>query len=204
MKISPLLSGQTVELRHPHGGAAALDIHSKLRQVKMTSDELELYHSISKQKAEILARAEAYSATHLRDRLELAKQDVAEQTTVEGFESSIAEVAKIAAMCETPAIVQAVEREAHAAIMPELARLDSELIPACDRLIAEVKSGLEKATAKFNVGGLLDFIADEQLGQIASYVADRVAASHNLLDAWEHKARAVGAEAFLKDDRKAT
>ncbi|MEI6819118.1 MAG: hypothetical protein WCL19_05905, partial [Verrucomicrobiota bacterium] len=56
-------------------------------------------------------------------------------------------------------------------------------------------------TAKFNVGGLLDFIEDQHLGQLASYVADRIAASHALLDSWQLKAASQGAEAFLADDR---
>ena len=38
--------------------------------------------------------------------------------------------------------------------------------------IAEMRAGLEKAAAKFNVGGLLDFIEDQHLGQLASYVGD--------------------------------
>ena len=201
MIIKPLQAGETIELRHPLGGAAPLDLTSKLRLVKLTSDEVELFREVSTAKAELSAKAAQFSSTKLRDELEAAKAAIAEaEVTDEALEN----VARLAALATDPAVARAVEREAHAAIMPELARLDSQLIPCCDRLIAEVKSGLEKATAKFNVGGLLDFIADEQLGQIASYVADRVAASHNLLDAWDHKARAVGAEAFLKDDRKAT
>jgi hypothetical protein len=106
-------------------------------------------------------------------------------------------------MAETPAIAKAVEREAHAAIQPELARLDATLIPICERLITEVRVGLDKATAKFNVGGLLDFIEDQHLGQLASYVGDRIAASHAVLDAWVTKAASEGAEAFLRDDRNA-
>jgi hypothetical protein len=204
MKLIPLAAGETIELRHPLGGASPLDLHSKLRLVKMTTEEVELFRQVSQQKAEILAKAEAYSATHLRDRLELAKQQVADQTTVEGFEASLAEVASIAAMCETPAIVTAVQREAHNAVLPELARLDATLIPLAEKLIAEVRVGLDKAAAKFNVGGLLDFIEDQHLGQLASYVADRIAASHALLDAWQLKAASQGAQSFLADDRAAT
>ena len=204
MTITPLLSGQTVELRHPHGGAAPLDLHSKLRVVKMLPEELELFRQVSTAKAELSAKAAAYSATKLRDELELAKQAVAEQTTPEGLEACLATVAKLAGMAETPAIAKAVEREANLAIQPELARLDAQLVPVAERLIADVRSGLEKASARFNVGGLLDFIEDQHLGQLASYVSDRITASHNLLDAWQAKAAQQGAQAFLADDRAAT
>lgn len=169
----------------------------------MTTEEIDLYRQVKKEKSELSEKAAAYSATKLRDELELAKKAVAEQTTAEGLEAALAEVAKVAGMAETPAIAKAVEREAYAAIQPQLKALDSQLIPVADRLIAEVRIGLEKALAKYNVGSLLDFIADEHLGQLASYVSDRVAASHSLLDAWALMARSDGAEAFLADDRMA-
>jgi hypothetical protein len=204
MIVKPLQAGETIELRHPLGGAAPLDLTTKLRQIKLTSDEAALYTQVSTAKAELSARAAAYSATKLRDELELAKQDVAAQTTPEGLEAALATVAKLAGMAETPAIAKAVEREAHAAILPELARLDSTLIPICEKLITEVRVGLEKATAKFNVGGLLDFIEDQHMAQLASYVGDRITASHALLDAWQLKAASQGAQAFLADDRAAT
>ena len=203
MIIKPLQAGEIIHLQHPLGGPAPLDLHSKLRVVKMLPEELELFRQVSQQKAALSARAAAYSATKLRDELELAKLAVAEQTTPEGLEACLATVAKLAGMAETPAIAKAVEREANLAIQPELARLDSQLIPCCDRLIAEVKSGLEKATAKFNVGGLLDFIEDQHLGQLASYTGDRITASHNLLDSWQLMAASEGAEAFLRDHRNA-
>lgn len=204
MKIIPLQAGQTVELKHPFAGAQPLDLHSKLKQIKMLPDELELFRQVSQQKSELSAKAAAYSATKLRDELELAKLAVAEQTTPEGLEACLATVAKLAGMAETPAIAKAVEREAHAAIQPELSRLDAQLIPIADRLIAEVRVGLEKATAKLNFHGLADWIEDQHLGQLASYVSDRVAASHSLLDAWAIKARSDGAQAFVADDRQAT
>ncbi len=204
MITKPLQAGETIELRHPHSGASPLDLHSKLRLVKLTAEEVELFRQVSQQKADLSAKAAAYSATKLRDELELAKLAVAEQTTPEGLEDCLATVAKLAGMAETPAIAKAVEREAYAAIQPELTRLDAQLIPVCDRLIAEVRVGLDKAMAKFNVGGLLDFIEDQHLGQLASYIADRVAASHGLLDQWTEKAAQQGAQAFLADDRAAT
>ena len=201
MTITPLLSGQTVELRHPHGGAAPLDLHSKLRVIKLNPDEVELFRQVSQQKADLSAKAAAYSATKLRDELDLAKAAIAaDEVTDEALEN----VARLAALATDPAVARAVEREAHAAIQPELQRLDTQLIPICDRVIAEVRVGLDKAMAKFNVGGLLDFIEDQHLGQLASYVNDRVAASHALLDAWQTKAAQQGAQAFLADDRKAT
>ena len=203
MTIKPLQAGEVVHLQHPHGGAAPLDLHSKLRQVKLTTEELELFRQVSTAKAELSAKAAAYSATKLRDELELAKQDVAAQTTPEGLEACLATVAKLAGMAETPAIAKAVEREAHAAIQPELSRLDQQLIPLAEKLIAEVRVGLDKAAAKFNVGGLLDFIEDQHLGQLASYVSDRVAASHAMLNSWQLMAASQGAEAFLRDHRNA-
>jgi hypothetical protein len=204
MKILPLSAGQTVELRHPLGGAAALDLTTKLRQIKMTAEEVELFRQVSQQKADLSAKAAAYSATKLRDELELAKQDVAAQTTPEGLEASLATVAKLAGMAETPAIAKAVEREAHAAIQPELARLDKQLIPLADRLIAEVRVGLEKATKHLSFQQLGDWIEDDKLAQVASYCQDRVLASNALLDQWELKAASDGAQAFLADDRAAT
>ena len=203
MIVKPLAAGEVIHLQHKLAGAEPLDLTTKLRQIKLTSDETALYAQVSQQKAELSAKAAAYSATKLRDELELAKQDVAAQTTPEGLEAALATVAKLAGMAETPAIAKAVEREAHAAIQPELARLDSTLIPICERLITEVRVGLDKAAAKFNVGGLLDFIEDQHLGQLASYVGDRIAASHALLDAWTAKAASEGAKAFLRDDRNA-
>ena len=200
MIIKPLLAGETIHLRHPLAGPSPLDLHSKLRQVKLTSEEAELYTQVLTAKAELSAKAAAFSATKLREELELAKAAIAaEEVTDESLEN----IARLAALATDPAVARAVEHEAYAAVMPELARLDTQLIPLCERLIAEVRIGLEKATAKFNVGGLLEFIEDQHLGQLASYVGDRVAASHALLDAWQLKARSDGAEAFLRDDRMA-
>ena len=200
MTIKPLQAGETIELRHPHGGAAPLDLHSKLRQVKLTTEELELFRQVSQQKADLSAKAAQFSATKLRDELDTAKAAIAaDEVTDEALEN----VARLAALATDPAVAREVERQAHAAIQPELTRLDAQLIPVCDRLIAEVRVGLDKAAAKFNVGSLLDFIEDQHLGQLASYVSDRVAASHSLLDAWQLKAASQGAEAFLKDDRMA-
>lgn len=201
MIIKPLQAGETIELRHPLAGAAPLDLHSKLRLTKLTPDELELFRQVSTAKAELSAKAAQFSATKLRDELDLAKAAIAEdEVTDEALEN----VARLAALATDPAVARAVEREAHAAIEPELARLDAQLIPTCDRLIGEVRRDLEKAVAKFNVGGLLDFIEDQHLSQLASYVSDRVVASHALLDAWQLKAASQGAQAFLADDRLAT
>jgi hypothetical protein len=200
MKLIPLQAGATIELRHPLGGASPLDLHSKLRQVKLTAEEAELYRQVSQQKADLSAKAAQFSATKLRDELDLAKAAIAaDEVTDEALEN----VARLAALATDPAVARAVEREAHAAIQPELSRLDQQLIPLAERLIAEVRVGLDKATAKFNVGGLLDFIEDQHLGQLASYVSDRIAASHALLDSWTAKAASQGAEAFLRDDRMA-
>ena len=201
MITKPLQAGETIELRHPLGGAAPLDLHSKLRQVKLTTEELDLFRQVSQQKAELSAKAAQFSSTKLRDELEAAKAAIAEaEVTDEALEN----VARLAALATDPAVARAVEREAHAAIQPELAKLDQQLVPVAERLIAEVRVGLEKATAKFNVGGLLDFIEDQHLGQLASYVSDRVAASHGLLDQWTEKAAQQGAQSFVADDRAAT
>ena len=200
MRIISLQAGETIELKHPLAGAAPLDLTAKLRQVKLTSEEAELYTQVLTAKAELSAKAAAFSATKLRDELELAKAAIAaEEVTNESLEN----IARLTALASDPAVARAVEHEAYAAIQPELNRLDQQLIPLCYRLITEVKNGLQKATAKFNVGGLLEFIEDQHLGQLASYVGDRVAASHALLDAWQLKARSAGAEAFLRDDRMA-
>ena len=201
MTIKPLQAGETIELRHPHGGAAPLDLHSKLRQVKLTTEELELFRQVSQQKADLSAKAAAYSASKLRDELDAAKAAIAE---AEVTDEALDNIARLAALATDPVVAREVERQCFASIEPELARLDSQLIPCCDRLIAEVKSGLDKAAAKFNVGGLLDFIEDQHLGQLASYVGDRITASNNLLDAWQAKAAQQGAQAFLADDRAAT
>jgi hypothetical protein len=200
MIVKPLQAGETIELRHPLGGAAPLDLTTKLRLVKLTAEEVELFRQVSQQKAELSAKAAAYSATKLRDELDAAKAAIAaDEVTDEALEN----VARLAALATDPAVARAVEREAHAAIQPELARLDAQLIPLAERAIQEVRVGLEKATAKFNVGGLLDFIEDQHIIQLASYVSDRIAASHALLDAWTAKAASEGAEAFLRDDRMA-
>ena len=201
MIIKPLLSGETLELRHPYGGAAPLDLHSKLRVIKMSTDELELFREVSKQKAELSAKAAAYSATKLRDELEAAKAAIAAD---EVTDDALSEVARLAALATDPLVAKAVEREAHAAIQPELARLDSQLIPVAERLIAEVRTGLKKATEKLNFHGLADWIEDAQIAQVASYCHDRIAASHALLDAWQLKSASQGSQAFLADDRKAT
>jgi len=201
MFIKPLQAGETIHLQHPLGGAAPLDLHSKLRVIKLTTDEVELFRNVSQQKADLSAKAAQFSATKLRDELDAAKAAIAEaEVTDEALEN----VARLAALATDPAVAKAVEREAHAAIQPELARLDATLIPICERLISEVRVGLEKATAKFNVGDLLNFIEDDKLAQVASYCQDRIAASHALLDAWQLKAASVGAQAFLADDRAAT
>lgn len=201
MKLIPLQAGVTVELRHPLGGAQSLDLHSKLRQIKLTTDELELFREVSTAKAELSAKAAAFSASKLRDELEAAKAAIAaDEVTDEALEN----VARLAALATDPAVAREVERQCFASIEPELARLDSQLVHICERLVSEVRSGLEKATAKFNVGDLLNFIEDQHLGQLASYVSDRVAASHALLDAWQLKAASQGAQAFLADDRAAT
>jgi hypothetical protein len=198
MTIKPLTAGETIELRHPHAGASPLDLTAKLRQIKLTSEEAELYRQVSQQKLELSAKAAAFSASKLRNELEEAKAAIAaDEVTDEALEN----IARLAALASDPAVARAVEREADAAIQPELGRLDQQLIQLCDRLIAEVRGGLEKATLKFNVGGLLEFIEDQHLGQLASYASDRVAASHALLDAWQLKARSAGAEAFLRDQR---
>jgi hypothetical protein len=198
MKILSLQAGETIELRHPHGGASPLDLTAKLRQIKLTSEEAELYRQVAQQKLELSAKAAAFSASKLRNELEEAKAAIAaDEVTDEALEN----IARLAALATDPAVAKAVEHEADAAIQPELGRLDQQLIQLCDRLIAEVRIGLEKATLKFNVGGLLEFIEDQHLGQLASYVSDRVAASHELLDAWQLKARSAGAEAFLRDQR---
>ena len=167
----------------------------------MLPEELELFRQVSQQKAELSAKAAQFSATKLRDELDLAKAAIAE---AEVTDEALDNIARLAALATDPIVAREVERQAHAAIQPELTRLDAQLIPVCDRLIAEVRVGLDKAMAKFNVGGLLDFIEDQHLGQLASYVSDRVAASHALLDQWQLKAASQGAEAFLKDDRQAT
>jgi len=201
MIIKPLQTGENVFLAHPFGGAAPLDIHSKLRIVKMPPEELELFRQVSQKKAELSAKAAQFSATKLRDELDAAKTAIAaDEVTDEALEN----VARLAALATDPLVAKAVEREAFSAIEPALAKLDAQLIPICEKLISEVRIGLEKATAKFNVGGLLDFIEDQHLGQLASYVGDRIAASHALLDAWQLKAASVGAQAFLQDDRAAT
>ena len=200
MIVKPLQAGEQISLFHPMAGAAPLDLHSKLRVTKMSTEELELFRQVSTAKAELSAKAAAYSATKLRDELDAAKAAIAaDEVTDEALEN----IARLAALATDPAVARAVEREAHAAIQPELARLDAQLIPLAERLIAEVRAGLEKATAKFNIGGLLDFIEDQHLGQLASYVSDRVAASHALLDAWQLSARSEGSEAFLRDQRNA-
>ena len=200
MKLIPLAAGETIELRHPLGGASPLNLTANLRQIPLTKDEAALYAQVSQQKAELSAKAAAYSASKLGLELDAAKAAIAaDEVTDEALEN----VARLAALATDPAVAKAVEREAHAAIQPELARLDATLIPICERLIAEVRVGLDKATAKFNVGGLLDFIEDQHMGQLASYVGDRIAASHALLDSWATKAESQGAEAFLRDDRNA-
>ena len=200
MIIKSLQAGETIELRHPHGGAAALDLVSKLRQIKLTTEELELFRQVSTAKAELSDKAAQFSATKLRDELDAAKAAIAEaEVTDEALEN----VARLAALATDPAVARAVEREAHAAIQPELAKLDAQLVHICERLVSEVRNGLEKATAKFNVGGLLDFIEDQHLGQLAAYVTDRIAASHALLDSWQLMAASQGAEAFLRDHRNA-
>jgi hypothetical protein len=203
MTIKPLTAGETIELRHPHAGASPLDLTAKLRQIKLTSEEAEHYRQVLTAKAELSAKAAAYSATKLNDELQIAKQAVAEQTTTEGLEATLEAVARLASMAETPAIARAVEREAYAAIQPELNRLDQQLVPLCDRLIAEVRTGLEKASAKLNFHGLADWIEDEKLNQVFSYCNDRMLASHALLDQWASMAANQGAQAFLRDLRAA-
>ena len=200
MIIKPLLAGETIHLRHSMAGASPLDLHSKLRQVKLTSEEAELYTQVLTAKAELSAKAAAYSATKLNDELQLAKAAIAaDEVTDEALEN----VARLAALATDPAVARAVEQQAHEAIQPELNKLDQQLIPLCDRLIAEVRIGLEKASAKLNFHGLADWIEDVHLNQVFSYCNDRMLASHAKLDAWQLKARSDGAEAFLRDDRMA-
>jgi len=200
MKLIPLAAGETIELRHPLGGASPLDLTAKLRQIPLTKDEAALYTQVSTAKAELSAKAAAYSATKLRDELDAAKAAIAaDEVTDEALEN----VARLTALAHDPKIAREVEAQAHSAIQPQLARLDAQLQPIALRLITEVRVGLDKATAKFNVGGLLDFIEDQHLAQLASYVGDRIAASHALLDSWTTKAESQGAEAFLRDDRMA-
>ena len=200
MRIISLQAGETIELKHPLAGAAPLDLTAKLRQVKLTSEEAELYTQVLTAKAELSAKAAAFSATKLRDELELAKAAIAaEEVTNESLEN----IARLTALASDPAVARAVEHEAYAAIQPELNRLDQQLIPLCDRLIAEVRVGLEKASAKLNFHGLADWIEDVHLNQVFSYCNDRMLASHAKLDAWQLKARSDGAEAFLRDDRMA-
>jgi hypothetical protein len=200
MYIKPLQAGETIELRHPLAGAEPLDLTAKLRLVKLTAEEAALYAQVSTAKAELSAKAAAYSATKLRDELDAAKAAIAaDEVTDEALEN----VARLTALAHDPKIAREVEVQAHEATRPQLARLDATLIPICERLITEVRVNLDKATAKFNVGGLLDFIEDQHMGQLASYVGDRIAASHALLDAWTAKAASEGAEAFLRDDRMA-
>lgn len=201
MIIKPLLSGETIELRHPYGGPSPLDLVSKLRQAKLTTEEVELFRTVSTAKAELSAKAAAYSATKLRDELELAKAAIAEaEVTDEALEN----VARLAALATDPAVARAVEREAHSAIAPQLAQLDQKLVPLAERLIEEVRVGLEKATKHLSFQQLGDWIEDDKINQVASYCHDRVAASHALLDAWQAKAAQQGAQAFLADDRAAT
>jgi len=100
-------------------------------------------------------------------------------------------------------IAKAVEHEADAAIQPELGRLDQQLIPVCERLIDEVRVGLQKASTKLNFHGLADWIEDEKLNQVFSYCNDRMLASHALLDQWASMAANQGAQAFLRDLRAA-
>jgi hypothetical protein len=201
MILKPLLSGQTIELRHPFGGASPLDLTAKLRLVKLTTEEVDLFRQVSQQKADLSAKAAQFSATKLRDELDAAKAAIAEsEVTDEALEN----VARLAALATDPLVAKAVEREAFAAIEPALAKLDGSLQQICDRLINEVRIGLDKATAKFAVGDFLNYIEDEHMGQLAAFVADRIAASHALLDAWTAKAAQQGAQAFLQDDRAAT
>jgi len=200
MIVKPLAAGEVIHLQHKLAGAEPLDLTTKLRQIKLTSDETALYAQVSQQKAELSAKAAAYSATKLRDELDAAKAAIAaDEVTDEALEN----VARLTALAHDPKIAREVEAQAHEAIRPQLARLDAQLQPIALRLITEVRVGLDKAAAKFNVGGLLDFIEDQHLGQLASYVGDRIAASHALLDAWATKAESQGAEAFLRDDRNA-
>jgi len=201
MIIKPLQAGEQISLFHPLGGAAPLDLHSKLRVIRLTTEELELFRQVSTAKAELSAKAAQFSATKLRDELDLAKAAIAEaEVTDEALEN----VARLAALATDPAVAREVERQCFASIEPELARLDAQLIPLAERLIAEVRCGLEKATKHLSFQQLGDWIEDAKLNQVASYCHDRVAASHALLDAWQLKAASQGAQSFLADDRAAT
>ena len=200
MIIKPLNAGEIIELKHPLAGAAPLNLTEKLRKVKLTSEEAELYTQVLTAKAELSAKAAAFSATKLRDELELAKAAIAaEEVTNESLEN----IARLTALASDPAVARAVEHEAYAAIQPELNRLDAQLIPLCERLIAEVRVGLEKASAKLNFHGLADWIEDVHLNQVFSYCNDRLLASHALLDQWASMAANHGGEAFLRDFRAA-
>ena len=86
---------------------------------------------------------------------------------------------------------------------PELNRLDAQLIPLCERLIAEVRVGLEKASVKLSFHCFAEWIEDEHLNQVFSYCNDRLLASHALLDQWASMAANHGGEAFLRDFRAA-
>ena len=167
----------------------------------MLPEELELFRQVSQQKAELSAKAAAYSATKLRDELDLAKAAIAEaEVTDEALEN----IARLAALATDPIVAREVERQCFDAIEPELNRLDQQLIPISLRVIEEVRVGLKNATKHLSFQQLGDWIADDQLNQVASYCQDRVLASHALLDQWTEKAKQQGATAFLADDRKAT
>ncbi len=201
MILKPLLAGETIELRHPLGGASPLDLHSKLRLVKMTTEEVDLFRNVSQQKADLSAKAAQFSATKLRDELDAAKAAIAEaEVTDEALEN----VARLAALATDPIVAREVERQCFAAIEPELGRLDASLQHICNRLIDEVRVGLEKATKHLSFQQLGDWISDDKLDQVASYCQDRVVASYALLDQWSEKSKQQGAQAFLQDDRKAT
>ncbi len=200
MIIKPLAAGVTLELRHPLAGAEPLDLISKLRETPLKPQELALYREVVEKKAQLSAKAAAYSAAKLRDELEAAKTAIDEHgATTEAME----ELARVTALASDPAVARAVETQVSAAIQPELGRLDSQLIFMADRLVGEVRKGLEAATSKLDFHSLGAWIEDIHLLQVASYCQDRVAASHALLDSWQVQARSMGAEALLRDKHQA-
>ena len=196
MQLQSLHQGQTIALHHPLAGPQSLDLHDRLRKIKLTDAEAELVREVSAAIDKLNSQAAAYGASKLRDELEAAKREVAENVTEEALEN----IARLTGLAENPQIAKAVEREAHDAVRPSIEAADAQLIPLCDRLIAEVRNDLERAAAKFSLQPLSAFVADEQLGQIAAYVEDRISATKRFLDGLNDKARACGAMALIRDD----
>jgi hypothetical protein len=196
MQLQSLHQGQTIALHHPLAGPQPLDLHERLRRIKLTDAEAELVREVSAAINKLNSQAAAYGASKLRDELEAAKREIAENITEEALEN----IARLTSLAENAQIAKAVEREAHDAVRPSIEAQDARLIPIADRLIAEVRNDLERAAAKFSLQPLAAFVADSHLGQIAAYVEDRIEATKRFLDGWNEKARACGALAFLCDD----